>query len=71
MRGNFEMDNVRDIKVWHEGEHMVVTFNDGNADMHAVVTEELMQQLNKLTLNYCPGMPGFIQFHEQRLNQAE
>lgn len=69
MRGNFEMDNVRNVKVWHEGENMVVTFNDGHTDMHAVLTPDQMQELNFLTLNYCPGMPGFIQFHEDRLNQ--
>lgn len=67
----YEISRVKAMEVKQDADKLAIEFDNGTHLVMVELTIEQFQQLNKLALNYCPGMPGFIQFHEQRLNQAD
>ena len=66
----FEISDLLSITASHERNCMQVVFRSDEHEVVVSLTEEQMKTLHILTLSYQPGMPGFNQFHEDRLNQS-
>lgn len=63
----FEISSIEGIQVSHEDEQMVITFVSEDNVVKVALSPTMMEKLNKATLSWCPGMPKFCEFHENRL----
>ena len=66
----FEIAYVKEMQVKNDGEELALIFKSDNHEVAVCLTLEQMSALQGITLNYCPGMPGNIKFHENRLAKS-
>lgn len=65
----FEISRVKAMEIKQDSGELAIEFDNGTHLVMIELSIEQMQELNKLTLNYCPGMPGYQDFQQARLNQ--
>lgn len=66
----FEISDVKNMMLTVESDKVLLELVSNE---HTVVVSfdiEQLKELNKLSLNYCPGMPGYIKLHEQRVSKS-
>lgn len=63
----FEIAYVKEMSVVQDGDELALKFTSDNHEVVVCLSLEQLSALQGITLNYCPGMPGAIKFHENRL----
>jgi hypothetical protein len=66
----FEISDVKDMTFTVESDKVLLELVSNE---HTVVVSfdiEQLKELHKLTLNFQPGMPGYVMFHELRVMKS-
>lgn len=67
MLSYFEISGELSYKISHNEKFVVLEIMSDEHHVVAAIPPEDIKLLQTAFLNYCPGMPGSIKFHEERL----